>query len=313
MKVAGKFIFRVMLFMTVLSGLGFYHFDKLQTFFLTNQTLNTLILSILFIGIIFILRQLFILESEVNWLNNILKTQKGLKTSIKSPQLLKYLDNFLRKQKGNVIFSQSSLRAIMESLEGRIVESREISKYLIGLTIFLGLLGTFWGLLETINSVGTTVNNLDFSENTQKLFKVLKQGLEEPLSGMGTAFSSSLFGLGGSLILGFLDLQNNQAQNRFFNTVEEKLSDYTKFSLMNMDDDDKKNLSPAYIEALIEVTTENLQKSTSVIDKQNEHQESISRSIYEINQFLSENVNLNKDIREEIKVLSKTIANINKK
>ena len=313
MKVAGKFIFRVMLFMAILSGLGFYHFDKLQTFFLTNQTLNTLILSILFIGIIFILRQLFILESEVNWLNNILKTQKGLKTSIKSPQLLKYLDNFLRNQKGNVIFSQSSLRAIMESLEGRIVESREISKYLIGLTIFLGLLGTFWGLLETINSVGTTVNNLDFSENTQKLFKVLKQGLEEPLSGMGTAFSSSLFGLGGSLILGFLDLQNNQAQNRFFNTVEEKLSDYTKFSLMNMDDDDKKNLSPAYIEALIEVTTENLQKSTSVIDKQNEHQESISRSIYEINQFLSENVNLNKDIREEIKVLSKTIANINKK
>ncbi len=313
MKVAGKFIFRVIFFMTILSGLGFYHFDKLQTFFLTNQTLNTLILSILFIGIFFILRQLLILESEVNWLNNILKTQKGLKTSIKSPQLLKYLDNFLRKNKGNVIFSQSSLKAITESLEGRILESREISKYLIGLTIFLGLLGTFWGLLETINSVGTTVNNLDFSENTQKLFKVLKQGLEDPLSGMGTAFSSSLFGLGGSLILGFLDLQNNQAQNRFFNTVEEKLSDYTKFSLMNMDDDDKKNLSPAYIEALIEVTTENLQKSTSVIDKQNEHQESISRSIYEINQFLSENVNLNKDIREEIKVLSKTIANINKK
>tara|TARA_Y100000589_G_scaffold327685_1_gene370064 strand:+ start:751 stop:1692 length:942 start_codon:yes stop_codon:yes gene_type:complete len=313
MKVAGKFIVRVMFFMAILSGLGFYHFDKLQTFFLTNQTLNTFILSVLFIGIIFILRQLFILESEITWLNNVLKTQKGLKTSVKSPQLLKYLDNFLRKHKGNVIFSQSSLKVIMESLEGRILESREISKYLIGLTIFLGLLGTFWGLLETINSVGITVNNLDFSENTQKLFKVLKQGLEEPLSGMGTAFSSSLFGLGGSLILGFMDLQSNQAQNRFFNTIEEKLSDYTKFSLMNMDEDDRKNLSPAYIEALIEVTTENLKKSTSVIDKQNDHQEAISKSIYEINQFLSENVNLNKEIREEIKVLSKTIANINKK
>ena len=176
MKVAGKFIFRVMLFMAILSGLGFYHFDKLQTFFITNQKLNTLILSILLIGIIFILRQLFILESEVNWLNNILKTQKGLKTSIKSPQLLKYLDNFLRKQKGNVIFSQSSLRAIMESLEGRIVESREISKYLIGLTIFLGLLGTFWGLLETINSVGTTVNNLDFSKTLKNYLRFLNKG-----------------------------------------------------------------------------------------------------------------------------------------
>ena len=94
-----------------------------------------------------------------------------------------------------------------------------MSRYTIGLTIFLGLLGTFWGLLETINSVGITVSSLDFSENTQALFQVLKQGLEEPLNGMGTAFSSSLLGLGGSLILGFLDLQSNQAQNRFYNEI----------------------------------------------------------------------------------------------
>ena len=156
-------------------------------------------------------------------------------------------------------------------------------------------------------------NSLNFSEDTQKLFKVLKQGLEEPLTGMGTAFSSSLFGLGGSLILGFLDLQSSQAQNRFFNEVEEKLSQHTKFTLMNMDETDKKNLGPAYIESLIEVTTENLKKSTSVIDKQNDYQESISKSLYDINNFLSENIALNKEIKDEIKVLSKTIANISKK
>ena len=201
----------------------------------------------------------------------------------------------------------------MESLDGRLIESREISRYLIGLTVFLGLLGTFWGLLETINSVGVTVNSLNFSEDTQKLFKVLKQGLEEPLGGMGTAFSSSLFGLGGSLILGFLDLQSGQAQNRFYNEVEEKLSQHTKFTLMNMDENDKRNLGPAYIESLIEVTTENLKKSTSVIDKQNDYQESISKSLYDINNFLSENIALNKEIKDEIKVLSKTIANISKK
>ena len=312
MKIIGKFILRIIFFLSVISSLIYFHFETLYGFFLTNQTLNSLILSVILIGIIFILRQIFLIESEVKWLNNLLKTQKGLKISVKSPSLLKYLDNFLKKNTGKVIFSQSSLKTIMESLEGRIVESREISKYTIGLTIFLGLLGTFWGLLETINSVGATVSNLDFSENTQKLFKVLKQGLEDPLNGMGTAFSSSLFGLGGSLILGFLDLQCNQAQNRFFNEVEDKLLEYTKFSLMNMDDDDKKNLAPAYLDALIEVTTENLQKSTSVIDKQNKHQESISKSIFEINQFLAENVSLNKEIREEIKVLSKTIANIKK-
>tara|TARA_X000001036_G_scaffold5390_1_gene4852 strand:+ start:632 stop:1240 length:609 start_codon:yes stop_codon:yes gene_type:complete len=201
----------------------------------------------------------------------------------------------------------------MESLDGRLLETREISRYLIGLTVFLGLLGTFWGLLETINSVGITVKGLDFSKETQKLFQVLKQGLEEPLNGMGTAFSSSLFGLGGSLILGFLDLQSGQAQNRFFNEVEEMLSQHTKFSLINMDDTDKKNLPPAYLESLIEVTTENLKKSTAVIDKQNIHQESISKSIYEINKYLSENIELNKEIKEEIKILSKTIANTRKK
>jgi len=313
MKIVGKFILRVILFLALISSLIVFHFEKLKSFFLTNQTLNAIIIFVLIFGIIFILRQILIIKYEVNWLNNLFKTTQGSKTSVKSPRLLKYLDNFLKKQSGKVILSQTALKAIMESLEGRIVETREISRYMIGLTIFLGLLGTFWGLLETINSVGTTVSGLDFSADTQKLFRVLKQGLEDPLNGMGTAFSSSLFGLGGSLILGFLDLQSNQAQNRFYNTVEEKLSDYTKFSLMTLDDQDKKNLAPAYIESLIEVTTENLQKSTSVIDKQNDHQESISKSIFEINQFLSENINLNKQIKEEIKVLSKTIANISKK
>ena len=266
----------------------------------------------IFCGIIYVLRQLLILVNELNWLNQLLKGNKT-KLSIKSPNLLKYLDTFLREQSGSLIFSQSSMKSIMESLDGRLAENREISRYLIGLSVFLGLLGTFWGLLETINSVAITVKSLDFSENTQKLFKVLKQGLEEPLSGMGTAFSSSLFGLGGSLILGFLDIQSGQAQNRFYNEIEERLSQKTKFTLINMDESERKNLPPAYLESLIEVTTENLKKSTSVIDKQNIHQESISKSIYEVNKFLSENISLNNDIKEEIKVLSKTIANISKK
>ena len=149
------------------------------------------------------LKQLFNLSNELSWLNNVTKQSSTTKLSARSPRLLKYLDNYIKEHSGNLIFSQSSMKTVMESLEGRLIESREISRYMIGLTIFLGLLGTFWGLLETINSVSTTVSSLDFSENTQKLFKVLKEGLEKPLSGMGTAFSSSLFGLGGSLILGF--------------------------------------------------------------------------------------------------------------
>ncbi len=313
MKIVGKYILRILFFLILVSFILYLYIDKLTNFFFTNQALNSIILLVIAFGIIYIFRQIIILKSEIGWLNNIIGLKKPSKLSVKSPNLLKYLDTFLKEQSGNFIFSQSSLKTIMESLEGRLLESREISRYLIGLTVFLGLLGTFWGLLETISSVGVTVNSLNFSEDTQKLFKVLKQGLEEPLTGMGTAFSSSLFGLGGSLILGFLDLQSSQAQNRFFNEVEEKLSQHTKFTLMNMDETDKKNLGPAYIESLIEVTTENLKKSTSVIDKQNDYQESISKSLYDINNFLSENIALNKEIKDEIKVLSKTIANISKK
>ena len=300
------------MFLILVSATLFFYIDDLKKFFFTNQTLNSIILIVIFCGIIYVLRQLFILVNEFNWLNHLLKGNKT-KLSVKSPNLLKYLDTFLREQSGSLIFSQSSMKSIMESLDGRLSENREISRYLIGLSVFLGLLGTFWGLLETINSVAITVKSLDFSENTQKLFQVLKQGLEEPLSGMGTAFSSSLFGLGGSLILGFLDIQSGQAQNRFYNEIEERLSQKTKFTLINMDESERKNLPPAYLESLIEVTTENLKKSTSVIDKQNIHQESISKSIYEVNKFLSENISLNNDIKEEIKVLSKTIANISKK
>ena len=313
MKIIGKYFLRIFTFLILVSAILFLYIDNLISFFLTNKTLNAIILLVIAAGIIYIIRQLLIIVNELGWLNQLLKPNKTSKTSVKSPNLLRYLDTFVREQSGGLIFSQSSLKTIMENLEGRLLENREISRYLIGLSVFLGLLGTFWGLLETINSVGITVKSLDFSEDTQNLFKVLKQGLEQPLSGMGTAFSSSLFGLGGSLILGFLDIQSGQAQNRFFNEIEEKLTKHTKFTLMNMDDTERKNLPPAYLESLIEVTTENLKKSTSVIDKQNTHQESISKSMFEINKFLSESISLNKEIKEEIKVLSKTIANISKK
>ena len=257
MKIIGKYFLRIFTFLILVSVILFLYIDNLISFFLTNKTLNAIILLVIAAGIIYIIRQLLIIINELSWLNQLLKPNKTSKTSVRSPNLLRYLDTFVREQSGGLIFSQSSLKTIMDNLEGRLLENREISRYLIGLSVFLGLLGTFWGLLETINSVGITVKSLDFSEDTQNLFKVLKQGLEQPLSGMGTAFSSSLFGLGGSLILGFLDIQSGQAQNRFFNEIEEKLTKHTKFTLMNMDDTERKNLPPAYLESLIEVTTEN--------------------------------------------------------
>jgi hypothetical protein len=106
----------------------------------------------------------------------------------------------------------------------RLDEARDISRYMTGLLIFLGLLGTFWGLIETVSSVGSVINNLKVGGDASAVFDSLREGLAAPLSGMGISFSSSLFGLAGSLVLGFLDLQMSQAQNRFHTEVEDWLA-----------------------------------------------------------------------------------------
>jgi hypothetical protein len=147
----------------------------------------------------------------------------------KPPKLLAPMATMLRDRTGHVSLSTLSMRSILESIGSRLDEARDISRYLVGLLIFLGLLGTFWGLLETINSVGSTIGALNTQGNDALVvFEELKTGLEAPLKGMGTAFSSSLFGLAGSLVLGFLDLQASQAQNRFYNELEDWLSSITE-------------------------------------------------------------------------------------
>jgi hypothetical protein len=135
------------------------------------------------------------------------------------------------------------MRSILDSILMRLDEDRELSRYLVSLLIFLGLLGTFWGLLQTVSAVANTIRDLNVSSaNTGVIFEDLKAGLAAPLGGMGTAFSSSLFGLSGSLILGFLDLQAGQAQNMFYNDLEDWLSTVT-------------DLDPDMIEARGGVTT----------------------------------------------------------
>jgi len=155
------------------------------------------------------------------------------------------------------------MRSLLDSLNLRLDETREISRYLIGLLVFLGLLGTFWGLLSTIESVGTVINSLGVAgEDSTSMFLKLKEGLKQPLNGMGTAFSSSLFGLSGSLILGFLDIQASQAQNQFYNDVEEWLSSMSLISVNPSSNKDSKKIHeegvPVYVQALLEQTAESI-------------------------------------------------------
>ncbi|MEA3277816.1 MAG: flagellar motor protein MotA, partial [Pseudomonadota bacterium] len=175
------------------------------------------------------IRHVLMLGPEITWIKLFRTGETGISVT-EEPRLLKPLARHLHgRRKDRFRLSALSLRTVLDGIRARLDESREISRYMIGLLIFLGLLGTFWGLLGTVSAVGQVISGLDVSGGDVDLvFANLKAGLEAPLDGMGTAFSSSLFGLGGSLVLGFLDIQAGHAQNRFFNGLEEWLSGVTQ-------------------------------------------------------------------------------------
>lgn len=225
------FFGRMMVFLILVAFLVLILHAQVLSAFMANPGLNGLIVGVLFIGIAYSFRQIIRLFPEIRWVNSFRIADSGRKAP-RQPVLLAPMATMLRDRTGHVSLSTLSMRSILDSIGSRLDEARDISRYLVGLLIFLGLLGTFWGLLETINSVGKTISTLDTGSNDGLvIFEDLKAGLAAPLKGMGTAFSSSLFGLAGSLVLGFLDLQAGQAQNRFYNELEDWLSSITELQL----------------------------------------------------------------------------------
>lgn len=193
--------------------------------FMASPMLNSVIVGTLLLGMFHSFRMVVRLFREANWVNRF--REGGKEEMVKPPQLLAPMANLLRNRQDTAL-SPVTLRSLLDSLASRLDESRDLSRYLVGLLIFLGLLGTFWGLLETVQSIGGAIEGLDVSSaQSATLFDQLKQGLQAPLKGMGLSFSSSLLGLSGSLILGFLDLKAAQAQNRFYIDLEDWLSSIT--------------------------------------------------------------------------------------
>jgi hypothetical protein len=220
------YLIRMMVFTILVAIIGAILYPQFETAFMANPGLNGLIVFVLLLGILYAFRMVWRLFREVNWVNHFRISEPGLDIEY-TPRLLAPMAALLRDRQGTVL-SPLSMRSLLDSLASRLDEARDISRYLIGLLIFLGLLGTFWGLLETVTSVGATIRSLDVSTaESATIFEELKAGLAAPLAGMGTSFSSSLFGLAGALVLGFLDLQASQAQNRFYNDLEDWLSSIT--------------------------------------------------------------------------------------
>ena len=226
----GVFLLRMLIFLTLVGFLAAILHEQLIKSFLNNPGLNGLIVGTLGLGILYAFRQVWRLYPEIRWVNAYRIADPGLAIAHR-PKLLAPMATMLRDRTGSLSLSTAAMRSFMDSIGSRLDEARDTGRYLVGLLVFLGLLGTFWGLLETINSVGHAIDTLDnkATDNVQ-MFGDLKAGLSAPLKGMGTAFSASLLGLSGSLILGFLELQASHASTRFYNELEEWLSGITELS-----------------------------------------------------------------------------------
>jgi protein-S-isoprenylcysteine O-methyltransferase Ste14 len=218
------FLVRMLVFLVLCALIMVVLYKQIVTAFFANPGLNALIGLVLLVGIILSFRQVIRLYPEVAWVNNFRIADPGLAIA-RHPTLLAPMAAILGGERsGRITISQQTMRHLLDSIATRLDEARDISRYMTGLLVFLGLLGTFWGLIETVGSVGKVIDGLKVGGDAGALFDTLKEGLAAPLGGMGISFSSSLFGLAGSLILGFLDLQSSQAQNRFYTDLEDWLA-----------------------------------------------------------------------------------------
>jgi hypothetical protein len=223
------YLVRMVVFLILVGFAALILYKQIALAFSRNPGLNSLIFFVLFVGIVLALRQVIRLFREVRWVNAL---PRGLENEVRQPILLWPIAMLIGGRPASEMALQTlTLRAVLDSIGSRLDEARDTSRYLTGLLIFLGLLGTFWGLLTTVGSIGDILNSMQSGGDAAVMFDNLKSNLARPLSGMSISFTSSLFGLAGSLVLGFLDLQAGQAQNRFYNELEDNLTAKTAADL----------------------------------------------------------------------------------
>jgi MotA/TolQ/ExbB proton channel family protein len=329
------------LFTVIIAVGGAFLADPLHDAYSSNVPFNATILVVLIIGVVINFRQVLQLNPEIDWIKAY--QNNSLDLSSARPRLLSSMARML-EGKEDLAMSTSSMRTILDSIRTRLEDSRDLSRYLIGVLVFLGLLGTFWGLMATVSAVGSLISEMSVeAKDGAAIFENLKTSLAGPLSGMGVAFSSSLFGLSGSLVLGFLDLQAGHAQNRFVNDLEEWLSSSTRISSGIIGDEGGAIGAPAYVQALLEKTADALEKMqragasednqrdflakqlgemrgtfdrfNDLLGEQNDRLDRLNLTQNEIARLLkttseqAQNSPVNEELRSELRLLTKTIAN----
>ncbi len=256
-----SYLIRMVVFCIAVYGVAILVSPQLAKFYMANPLINSVIVLTEIFGVFWNIRQVQRLYPEAAWVEDFRRNRQKLEQT-RPPVLLAPMARMLYGRadgERRITLSGQALRTILDGISSRLDESRELSRYVTGVMIFLGLLGTFWGLLHTVDSVAQVINGMNLTGgDVNAMFDQLKSGLAGPLAGMGTAFSSSLFGLSGALILGFLDLTAGQAQNRFFNELEEWLAGLTRLSTGGLGGGDGETSVPVYVQALLEQTAENM-------------------------------------------------------
>lgn len=285
----GRFLFRMGVFLAAVGAVIAVLHQPLLRAFMANPALNGFILAVLLIGIVYAFRQVILIGQEGAWVEAWQRAQRtATQVRVGEPaHLLAPLAKMLESRGPRGTLSAVGTRALLDSVGARLDESREILRYLIGLMVFLGLLGTFWGLLLTIGSVADVIGTMSVgSGDLNQLFNQLKTGLARPLEGMGTAFSTSMLGLAGALVLGFLDLTAGQAQNRFTNELEEWLAGLTRLSSGPLGQESEGSI-PAYVSALLEQTAENMEGLQAILSRGEEGRAETSRALMTLTERLT--------------------------
>jgi hypothetical protein len=264
-----NFLLRMVVFLVIVYGIAALISPQLVKFYMANPLINSVIMLVEIFGVAWNLRQVQRLYPEVRWVEHFRRSRQPLEQAT-PPQLLAPMARMLAGRadgERRITLSGQAMRTLLDGIASRLDESRELSRYVTGVMIFLGLLGTFWGLLHTVSSVAGVINSMSLgSGDVNAMFAQLKAGLAQPLAGMGTAFSASMFGLSGALILGFLDLVAGQAMNRFFNELEEWLAGLTRLSTGVLGGDGEASV-PVYVQALLEQTAENMEALQRVLSR----------------------------------------------
>jgi len=275
-----RYLASMTIFLLAVAGIAAALIGRLQSAFLANPLLNVVLIGVWVIGVIYIFVQTLRLSPEIRWVQAVQRNRMAAK-DIEPPPLMGSLARMMESRATPLSLTPTALRAVLDGIAVRLDESREIARYFTGLLIFLGLLGTFWGLLKTVGSVGAVVSGLSVTADPTELFTNLKAGLEGPLSGMGTAFGSSLLGLAGSLVLGFLDLQMGQAQNRFFLDLENWLFASAGPNARELGEE----VSPLpVIQALVDRTASNMEGFRQIMTETENGRHQNAQAMWELSQ-----------------------------